>query len=123
MIFLTTLHVNIENVTQRCGHIKSASTKFQLGPLNMRSGCKEATKQFTSFAVREGQQVRYIPNEERHRTGSRSRFGEVANLVIRKLAYLFCRRRDHHQAPVRLRPGSAVGGQEMPSGIGMTTTG
>ena len=29
----------------------------------------------------------------------------------------------HHQAPVRLRPGITVGGQEMPSGIGMTTTG
>ena len=30
---------------------------------------------------------------------------------------------DHHQAPVRLRPGITVGGQEIPSGIGMTTTG
>ena len=65
LIFLTTLHVNIENVTQRCGHIES---DFQLGPLNMRDGSKQPTEQLTSLAVREWQQVRYIPNEERHRS-------------------------------------------------------
>ena len=46
---------------------KSDSTDYQLGPMRMRSDNKEATERITSFAIREGQSVKHIPKEERHR--------------------------------------------------------
>ena len=73
--------------------------------MRIRNDYKEATEAIASLAIIEGQKVEYIPKEERHRTDTLD-----PNL-------------EESQVPVHLLPGITVGGQEIPSGIGMTTTG
>ena len=74
---------------------KSASTNYQLGPMRMRSDNKEATERVTSFAIREGQSVKHIPKEERHRIDALDPDLEKWLIWLSEnMAHLFCQRRN-----------------------------
>ena len=47
---------------------KCSSTNYQLRPIKSRTDYLEATTAFVTLAASEGQNVEYIPKEERHRT-------------------------------------------------------